>query len=859
MRYVFMKLLKANFPFILLFIVGAFILLTKNQELSETVAPYSDTTVTFSAGHSLSQTWSPHTKKITGVSLPYTAEEDFSSGFSLAIIPVGPESPQDAVVTCSIESRDFQKNESGTLTFNFDTIFLQPGKQYQFLFTYTNSDFSGTLTIPSNSEYSGCFVDGSSTASGLSIDISFVKNNHFYLLFIIFVPLMSFSLFFMLLFRKKWEEVIALSVVLMTAILYIAGLAEHLETGINIIYVLTILALVFSICLFNLKKQVWRNLLSPGLFIFAVLMVIILFYNINMRRALWDEFSHWGLAVKDMFYFNSFAKHTDTTVMLPWYPPFITLFQYYVQYQNGLFSENLLYIAFQIVMCSFLLPCLKNIHLKNIRLLPHGLLILLCIPIIFFPEVFNSIRVDSLLAVILAYTIFCYYSHPLSIFNFLRIAAGLFALVLTKEMGAPIAGLATIIFILDNIYQKKRFSLHSLFPFLGLTLFVITVFCSWRIYLFIPVTQPSTEVSSSSEISEEVCVQEKHLQTDEVSAEDLPNEVTAIPTSTSGFTLQNFIELLSGNAPGWRYKTITNYIYTLFSDPTYSLGVINVSILDVCFLLLIIAFLLSRCTEYRDDKNILSIALFGTLCGLPYLAFLLICYLFAFSPIEAEILHSFHRYAASWFAGVILAFIMYMFSWLCKQQQENLPITRFRLSPVNVCTILSLLLLIVTPLENLTNKNLGTETEYEYFYGVEDCSRMLRSFADQSDKVYLVCNDTDGFSYYLFKDAISPLTAQSGNWDIFSSKEEYNAYLEKYSPTSNNASFLSINEWNKMLFNEYDYVFILHPNEFFSSMYGGLFEDPKTIDNGTFYRVVKQANGTVLLSYIGSIGINWYK
>lgn len=872
-----MKLLKKNLLFLFILLGCAFCFLLKDQQLTETIAIHPDSEVLFASGSQLSQTWSPHTRKITQISLPYTANADFTSGFTLSVIPSYPGADENAVVSASIQPRSFQSGESGTLTFAFDTASLQLGRQYQFLFTYTETEAGGSLSIPSSSEYGGCSVDGVSAASGLMMDITFVKNSRIFLLFGIFAPLLAFSLFFMLLFHKKFEETAALSAVVLVFILYIAGLTEHLELGMYAVFLLAFCAFLCSIFLFQKKDRTWKDLLSPGLFVFVVFSLIILVYNANMQRSIWDEFSHWGLAAKDMFYFGSFGKHADSTVFLPWYPPFITLFQYYVQFQNGLFSESLLYVAFQIMICCFLIAGLKDLSFKTLRLLPAGLLILLCIPIIFFPEVFNSIMVDPLLAIFLAYTVLCYFTAPLSIFNFLRIAGGLFALTLTKEMGAPIAGLATILFILDFLYKQRKLFTKSLLPLCSLTLLVVLFFCSWRIYLAIPAPQSASAAAESLAAAESSA--ETAVGTDTASSESSPagsaeeaakasaasqdtQPVTAIPTSTAGFTLQNFTEFLSGNAPDWRYETAKNYVKFLFSSPSYTLGPISLSTLDLCFLLLIAAFLLSRTARWGKDKGIFSMGIFGVLCLLPYLSFLLVCYLFAFSATEAKMLHSSSRYVASYLAGILLAFVLYLFMNLCRQaENESAASENKRLSsPGSICVVLSLVLLIVTPLENLTNKYLGTVNSYDYFYGTEDCARALRSFADQTDKVYLVCNNSGGFSYWVFRNAISPLSTQDGGWNLFSSREDYLAYEAEYLEEPDaNRTILSASDWAAQLYSGYDYVFLLHANEAFASMYGDLFEDPASICDGTFYQVNRLEDGGVSLSYIGRVGIKWYK
>lgn len=64
-----------------------------------------------------------------------------------------------------------------------------------------------------------------------------------------------------------------------------------------------------------------RNLLSPGFFLYCAFFLIILISNNGDWLGYRDEMRHWGIAVKDMFYYDSFAKHSGTTLILPRYLP----------------------------------------------------------------------------------------------------------------------------------------------------------------------------------------------------------------------------------------------------------------------------------------------------------------------------------------------------------------------------------------------------------------------------------------------------------------------------------------------------------------------------------------------------------
>lgn len=859
-----MDILKRNIPFLFLILLTIACFSVRNRQISADVVSHPDSGIAFSAGDVLTQTWSPHTERISGISLPYSCDSDFSAALSLTVYPDSPYAGRDPLATASSGTVSFRAGESGVLFFSFDTLSLTPGCRYLFRFTWQDPvPESAVLTLPSGTQYDGCALNGRSLSQALAMQISFVKNSRIFWLYSILLPLFSFSLLLMLAFRRSFEEVAALALSASVGVLYLAGLAEHLKGGIGLLYVLSLAALLASAWLFHRKQVDWRQLLSPGFFVFLALVLVILVYNNQMYRAEWDEYSHWGLAVKDMFYYGSFAKHADSTVMIPWYPPFITLFQYFLEYQNGIFSESLLYVAFQIAILSFSITALKAVAWKRLKYLLPALAILLFIPVIFFPEIYNSIYVDPLLAVFMAYTLICYYTEPMTVFNFLRISGGLFALTLTKEMGAPIAGLLVVVFLLDTVYQKRKLFTRSLLAPCALMLVVFVCFFSWRIYLAIPSPSPQVPLEETRTVSEDVA---ETVPLSESAGGSSPSKVaasesvTAVPTTTANFTVPNMIDLFTGNAPSWRYQCIHTFIGTLFSRQTYSLGVIGLSITDILFLLLLAALLLGRTALFRQDRNLFSLCIFGTLCSLPYLGFLLLSYLFAFSTAEALMLHSYYRYAGSYLAGLVLAFAVYVFLGLLRQEQENTQdIPNGQTATWTICLAVTLLLCMATPLEHFVTKNIHNTDTADYLYGCDEAAETLRSFSDRTEKVYLVCNNNNGFSYFAFRNAISPLGTQEGSWDLYSSKEGLRECHTAYPDvTYDRATILSPGDWAALLSSQYEYVFLLHPNEMFAQMYGELFEDPSSVQDGAFYKVIPSENGEVMLSYIGKIGIKRY-
>lgn len=234
------------------------------------------------------------------------------------------------------------------------------------------------------------------------------------------------------------------------------------------------------------------------MFVYALLFGLIVLNCKGAWFARWDEYSHWGLAVKDMFFYDSFAKHVNTTVMLPRYVPFATLIEYFFVFAGGIFSQELVYIAYQAAVLNVLIMICGVGRKRRLYLLP-AVVVMVFLPVIFFRDIYNTIYVDSMLAVFMAYVLICYYTEELKGFNLLRVLGGLFALTLTKDMGMVIAGLLTAIMMADRLYhalhRKKKVLISLLCP-CACALFVIGVYFSWQIYMSIPAKMPVIEVSA---------------------------------------------------------------------------------------------------------------------------------------------------------------------------------------------------------------------------------------------------------------------------------------------------------------------------------------------------------------------------
>lgn len=840
MNYYMIKNIKKYFWFIII-ALGIFIFgWCKDSYLSAPIVSNPDSSISFTTEHKLlEQTWQSHVKKITGISIPYVSTANFSTTVKVNIY----SNNYEKLLASVVSEYQFAKDEEGVLEFVFTPTHVKTGEQYVIQLEYLEYSPKGELLIASGRNYGGCTIDGEACQEAVAIEVNFAKNSRLFWAFAVFLPIVSFSLLLMIIYNRKWEETVGISLIITVFCLYVFGLFEHLNEGVMAVYVLSIISLLVAMYLFMKKQMSLKGLLSPGIVVYGVLFAVILLNCNDIWLAKWDEYSHWGLAVKDMFYYDAFAKHYNTTVMLPRYLPFSTLIEYFFVRANGMFSQELIYVAYQTTLLSVLI-IICNVAKNTWKYCVLAVVVIVTLPVMFFPDVYNCIYVDPLLAIFSAYVLICYYSEEMSLFNLLRIIGGLFALTTTKDMGMVIAGLITMIILFDrirSIIQNRRLNRKELILPCVLAGWVLISFFSWQVYLSIP-----------APVSGEDVIVDADLETEQ----QIESNIHSGAISASGITIEGVKALLSGSADSYKYQSVKNFLVMMFDEETFKFGSIGLSFIDLQMLLLLVTFILSYKENESEEKyKLLSFGKYSCIAGLLYSIVLEIMYLFAFSKNEALFLSSHDRYLASWMCGVIFVLLYLFMLQVKKGKWENKRIGQF------ATPILLAVIIMCFPMTNLIVTNRDTEVTEEMIYGNNQIEEMLRSISKRGEKIYFICNNGDGYSYYIFKNTSCPLLVSSGDWDIYSSEDAYKKQMkimeENGEEYKGSKRVLSCEEWGKQL-NDCQYVFLYHPAETFGEMYGSMFKEPETIEDGTFYRVENTNNG-IELAFIGKAGLKTYR
>ena len=191
----------------------------------------------------------------------------------------------------------------------------------------------------------------------------------FYILF--FLIMFNNSFFISNIFKKKIEETLAINVVFSIIILFIFGMFNRLDLGYYTYLIFTVGALVGNIIF--LIKQKFKNLkylLTSGLIISFLLYAFFIILNKGRMLSVWDEFSHWGLVVKNMFMLNNFGLGSDSTLLARGYLSGTSLFQYLALKIGGNFNETYMFTAMNFIYLSLVIPIAQKIKIKNVFLCP---------------------------------------------------------------------------------------------------------------------------------------------------------------------------------------------------------------------------------------------------------------------------------------------------------------------------------------------------------------------------------------------------------------------------------------------------------------------------------------------------------
>lgn len=470
----------------------------------------------------------------------------------------------------------------------------------------------------------------------------------------------------------------------MPIIMMFVGFFCNLDVSVGVIYALAFVSLVLALIKKKKDKTSLIEFFNNNKFVLIVYIIIaIYFIFVNYKRPAWgwDEFSHWARVVKNMNYTRHLNRSTDVYLSFPHYPPNVSLFLYFFDYQK-VFNEWQLFYAQSLYTVTLVFPIAFYIG-KNKSNLYKLLLLLLAISIPSSISVvaYISLFVDNIMGVLIGYAMIEYLFNDNIKYKLINIILALMALTLTKDAGTILSLIFIVIIFINELYirinNKDGSTSKLLFKYIFLmVLFVILAYNSYKLYL-----------------------------------------------SLVGINNINYAKTYSQsllNMNSWAPTTIKNFYHKIFE---YSFGnIFKISVVNIIMIFIILSTILYKFIN-NDQLNNSNMIIWGTISLIVYLLLLLYTYICRFSEYESVNLASFDRY--------ISTYLLFMLVVIISLFTVSFPKTH------SLIIIISVFALLFNPIQGIFQISLGAT------YNKNNVTAESRYYESKSDfiKKYIGAND----------------------------------------------------------------------------------------------------------------------
>ena len=617
---------------------------------------------------------------------------------------------------------------------------------------------------------------------------------------LIFVLLISGSLFAAAFFNKKFEEIIPITCMGIVAVLFVFGLLGILEIGFYFVFATLISLIIAAVLRLIIRKNYYdffKCIVTPAFFIFSLLFLIICICNKGIVASSWDEFSHWVDSVKAMFTINDFVTNPSANSMFKSYPPALALFQYFFTKVNSIISplagfvDEKVYIAHQIFAISFFFPFLKSFTFKRIGTLALSTIAIFCTPLLFFTSILSTVYIDPIISIIAGCTISIILFKSKNDFIYhLFVTLSAFTLVIVKDVGLLFACFICVFYIIKYI--------------------------------------SSVEITNNKVKHTIICF--------------LPAIFTAISKLLWTFELRSSNVSISFDGSNINLLTYTKMFFT-HNDNTYKQDVVesikdaffgnylNVGNLSfsISYFNTLIIFIFIFAVIYSLYKNSLDSNkkkfTFKTILGLLILQTILYSYSLGatyisnFTEYEATQLASYGRYMN------IAFLVLYIFITLSLVNYFKNNENRWAIAIITLFITLSTPFSVVKNYVNGNNVKKSIEAKKDYLEIIND----INTNCAQDSKIWFVSQENSGYDYHITRYNVRPRVIDNlYSWSIGVPFYDGDMWTKE----------MSVDEFKDTLINNnYKYVAIYNTNDYFNQTYSSLFENPEEISNNSVFKL----------------------
>lgn len=594
------------------------------------------------------------------------------------------------------------------------------------------------------------------------------------------------------LFRCRLEEAIPLSLFALITVGYTLALAGLMWLAGPTLWLLNLAGGVWAVYVFGVKKALSPRGLWQGGLIF--LLLALLFWWLCRGCALtdWDDFSHWGKAVKWMYYTDELYTVPASPDGFKSYPPATAILQYMFLKAGGFaFREDILLYSNAILTAGLLTLPFRGISLRRQPVQGIGLLVLLAVlPGSIYPSYFARASVDGLLGLFAGILILEGFLPGRSAASLWLEILGCFVLALVKSSGTGLAVMAALAIAFVHFRASSRPA--AVLPLAA----VAAAKLSWTIHL--------TRMGAG--------------------------ERWEWPGGLTG----GIFSLITGRADAYRYTVLQNFLGTIFIRGNYGPGQsIPFVVIPTVFAAVAALTLVSHTKQQRSDarRKILPPAAAMLLITLVFVLTLLYSYLYLFNPAEAMYLASIYRYLDTCTMMLMTGAVVLP----CVFAGEKSP--WLRLLPAGTLLALMWLFPVGDFLAAVGQAPLRAAQSHNDRVLSSQAAQRIQALGEETPRLQLITADDAGSAALRIDYELLPARLPEQATILMADNKNEEPWVQE----------ISAEAWSRELAQKYDYVYIYCPEDQFIADYGSVFEDDSQIGADRMFRVVVQPDGTARL------------
>lgn len=540
---------------------------------------------------------------------------------------------------------------------------------------------------------------------------------------------------------------------------------------INILFACLLFVLLFIYRKDKKRLKTFReNYFTKGFIAFIIISFVVFLYDYGRTLTGWDEFSHWGVMIKEMFRLDTLYSVASSTLLVHKdYPPAFQLYEFFfLKLCNG-YSEEVLIKSVHLFEISLFIPAVcesignkKKIIHNCLESLALGLSIILLLLLFDCHSVINTIYTDYAMAILVGYILFTILSEKekMSPSYIVCLGISLTFLLLTKQMGLPLYLMCLFFYFINIIKLPVKIKKVNYFK-VGLVVVFLLCFPlffwkGWDSYI------TSLEVTRQFKLSD--------------------------------IDVSDFFGIIKGTSgEKWQQTTVKNYISGISTIPNttsyVSLNYYQAFALGV--LLLYLLYVFGKKVFTKKDFSLTTVTIIIGFVG--YALTMLILYIYSFGSGEGPALASFNRYMPT-FLIIVYSLLLMIFVWLISSKRKY-----------HYKYILFVFLLVIQSPSVLDRLSPINKTKNMSVY--QDHAKIIKENTKDLDKVYVIAQNTIGDYQYFIKYYADGIIINTMYFS-FDEEEQVKKYFQD-------------NIYNYM--KDFDYVYLAVVDENFVDNYSFLF------------------------------------